>query len=101
MGDDGKKPATPESLAELEKEHRVLMAALKKFNVLDTLAERLDRIENTKKQMVLHAQGPELLQQRKEGPLGHTRFHKLEFPTFDGIGDPLPFLNRCEHYFRG
>jgi len=99
MGDDGKKPATPESLAELEKEHRVLMAALlKKFNVLDTLAERLDRIENTQKQMVLHAQGPELLQQRKEGPLGNTRFHKLDFPTFDGTGGPLPFLNRCEHY---
>ncbi|XP_039834338.1 uncharacterized protein LOC120695086 [Panicum virgatum] len=51
--------------------------------------------------MSLHAQGPELLQQRKEGPLGHTRFHKLEFPSFDGTSDPLPFLNRCEHYFRG
>src|SRR6185436_5904687 len=31
----------------------------------------------------------------------HTRFHKLEFPSFDGTSDPLPFLNRCEHYFRG
>jgi hypothetical protein len=25
---------------------------------------------------------------------------KLEFPKFDGTGDPLPWLNRCEHYFR-
>jgi hypothetical protein len=25
--------------------------------------------------------------------------HKLEFPKFDGNGDPLPWLNRCEHYF--
>jgi hypothetical protein len=33
--------------------------------------------------------------------MGHTRFHKLDFPTYDGGGDPLPFLNRCEHYFRG
>jgi hypothetical protein len=33
--------------------------------------------------------------------MGNTRFHKLGFPTFNGIGDPLPFLNRCEHYFRG
>jgi hypothetical protein len=33
--------------------------------------------------------------------MGHTRFHKLDFPTFDGGGDPLPFLNRCEHYFCG
>jgi hypothetical protein len=33
--------------------------------------------------------------------MGHTRFHKLDFPTYDSSGDPLPFLNRCEHYFRG
>jgi hypothetical protein len=32
--------------------------------------------------------------------MGNTRFHKLDFPMFNGIGDPLPFL-RCEHYFRG
>jgi hypothetical protein len=25
--------------------------------------------------------------------------HKLEFPKFDGSGDPLPWLNRCEHFF--
>ena len=50
--------------------------------------------------MILHAHGPEILQQRK-GSLSNTRFHKLDFPTFGGTGDPLPFLNRCEHYFRG
>jgi hypothetical protein len=33
--------------------------------------------------------------------MGNTRFHKLDFPTFDSGGDPLPFLNRCEHYFWG
>ena len=102
MGDDDKGKASAESLAEAEKEHRELMAALlKKLDVLSSLEERLGRIEQMQKQMSLHAQGPELLQQRKEGPLGHTRFHKLEFPSFDGTGDPLPFLNRCEHYFRG
>lgn len=26
---------------------------------------------------------------------------KLEFPTYDGKGDPLPWLNRCETFFRG
>ena len=26
---------------------------------------------------------------------------KLEFPTFDGKEDPLPWLNRCETFFRG
>jgi hypothetical protein len=33
--------------------------------------------------------------------MGSTRFYKLDFPTFDGSGDSLLFLNRCEHYFRG
>lgn len=28
------------------------------------------------------------------------RYHKLDFPKFDGHGDPLPFLNRCEQFFR-
>jgi len=102
MGDDSKAKASAESLAEAEKEHRELMAALvKKLDVLSAVEDRLSRIELAQKQMALQAQGPELLQQRKEGPLGHTRFHKLEFPTFDGTSDPLPFLNRCEHYFQG
>jgi hypothetical protein len=26
--------------------------------------------------------------------------HKLEFPKFDGKGDPLPWLNHCECYFK-
>jgi hypothetical protein len=26
--------------------------------------------------------------------------HKLEFTKFDGTCDPLPWLNRCERYFR-
>jgi hypothetical protein len=25
--------------------------------------------------------------------------HKLLFPTYDGTKDPLPWLNRCEHFF--
>jgi hypothetical protein len=27
--------------------------------------------------------------------------HKLEFPKFDGTGDPHPWLNRCGRYFLG
>uniref|UniRef100_A0A0A9GMD0 Retrotransposon gag domain-containing protein n=1 Tax=Arundo donax TaxID=35708 RepID=A0A0A9GMD0_ARUDO len=30
-----------------------------------------------------------------------TRVLKLDFPTYDGTGDPLAWLNRCELYFRG
>jgi hypothetical protein len=26
--------------------------------------------------------------------------HKLLFPTYDGQDDPLPWLNRCEQFFR-
>jgi hypothetical protein len=26
-------------------------------------------------------------------------YHKLDFPKFDGTGDLLSWLNRCEHYF--
>ena len=29
------------------------------------------------------------------------RFHKLEFSTYDGEGDPLPWLNRCVQFFAG
>jgi hypothetical protein len=25
--------------------------------------------------------------------------HKMEFPKYDGVGDPLPCLNHCERYF--
>ena len=29
------------------------------------------------------------------------RIHKLSFPTYDGKEDPLPWINRCEQFFRG
>jgi hypothetical protein len=29
------------------------------------------------------------------------RYHKLEFPIFDGKSDPLSWINRCEQFFRG
>jgi hypothetical protein len=28
------------------------------------------------------------------------RYFKLNFPRFDGKEDPLPWLSRCEQYFR-
>jgi hypothetical protein len=31
----------------------------------------------------------------------HPRPHKLSFPTYDGKEDPLPWINRCEQFFRG
>ena len=32
---------------------------------------------------------------------GIPKFFKLDFPTYDGKDDPLPWLNRCEMFFRG
>ncbi|KAJ4797074.1 hypothetical protein LUZ62_048320 [Rhynchospora pubera] len=32
---------------------------------------------------------------------GVPRYHKLDFPTFDGKEDPLSWINRCEQFFRG
>jgi hypothetical protein len=34
------------------------------------------------------------------GAGGGNTTHKLELPKFDGKGDPLPWLNRCEQFFR-
>ena len=33
--------------------------------------------------------------------LGVPRFSKIEFPSYDGIDDPLNWLHRCEQFFRG
>ena len=29
------------------------------------------------------------------------RYHRLDFPTYDGADDPLSWLNRCDQFFRG
>jgi hypothetical protein len=78
----------------------MMVALLKKMEVLEAVGELLTKLEAGQRE-ILHARAPEVLNLRKDGPMGTTRFHKLDFPTFDGGGDPLPFLNRCEHYFRG
>jgi hypothetical protein len=109
MGDDSKKPddkklkgtSGSDTTKDEDEEYHLMLAALfKKMEILDAVGERLTRLE-AGQQELLHHRAPEVLQLRKEGPMGHTRFHKLDFPTFDGGGDPLSFLNRCEHYFCG
>lgn len=32
---------------------------------------------------------------------GAPRYHRLEFPIFDGKEDPLSWINRCKQFFRG
>lgn len=34
-------------------------------------------------------------------PVPTLRIHRLCFPTYDGREDPLPWVNRCEQFFRG
>jgi hypothetical protein len=31
---------------------------------------------------------------------GFPTLHKMEFSKYDGVGDPMLWLNRCERYFR-
>jgi hypothetical protein len=98
---DKKKGMESSGATETEEEYRQMMIALlKKMEVLDAVGERLTKLEAGQRE-ILHARAPEVLNLRKDGPMGTTCFHKLDFPTFDGGGDPLPFLNRCEQYFRG
>jgi hypothetical protein len=106
MIDDSNKPDdkklksnSSSGATEDEEEYRKLLAALlKKMEILDAVGERLTRLE-AGQEAILHHRAPEILRNRKEGPMETTRFHKLDFPTFDGGSDPLPFLSHCEHYF--
>jgi hypothetical protein len=36
----------------------------------------------------------------EEASEGLRTMHKMEFLKYDGVGDPLLWLNRCERYFR-
>jgi hypothetical protein len=73
-----------------DEEYRKLMVALlKKMELLDTVGERLSRLESSQ-QEILYGRAPEVLKLRKEGPVSSTRFHKLGFPTFDMAEIPCP-----------
>jgi hypothetical protein len=44
-----------------------------------------------------HCHGPEDID--NDGGDFLPTYHNLDFPKFDGLGDPLSWLNRCEQYF--
>jgi hypothetical protein len=103
MGNDttGKKLlGTSGAKADDEELRQLMVGLLKKMETLDTIGERLTRLKAGQHE-ILRARTPEMLNLRKDGPMGQMRFHKIDFPTYDGGGNPLPFLNRCEHYFCG
>jgi hypothetical protein len=68
--DDKKLKSTASSgTTEDEEEYRKLLAALlKKMEILDTVGERLTRLE-VGQEAILHHRAPEILQNRKEGPM--------------------------------
>jgi hypothetical protein len=103
MGDDTtskKLLGTSSTKADDEELRQLMVGLLKKMETLDTVGERLTRLE-AGQQEILRVRTPGMLNLCKDGPMGQTRFHNIDFPTYDGGGNPLPFLNRCEHYFRG
>ena len=57
----------------------------------------INRLERDQREIVPVGRNNDSLQRARDGPMGHTCFHKLDFPKFDGHGDSLPYLNRCEH----
>jgi hypothetical protein len=44
---------------------------------------------------------PDRMSPAPEGDRPPPKFYKLEFPTYDGSEDPLPWLTHCEQFFRG
>ena len=98
MSDDEKQQYSSVQLMEV---------ILKKLDCLDVLDARLTELDH---QQRLHSASLQRLEQRHEhvppdpqrdGPMGQAWFHKLDFPKYDGTGDPMPFVNKCEHYFHG
>jgi hypothetical protein len=79
--------------------------------VVDTLASSLATMKGNQSQLnvvVNHLQSDKL---QVDGSMGTSAArdplataarhgHKLLFPTYDGTEDPLPWLNRCEQFFR-
>jgi hypothetical protein len=47
---------------------------------------------------VPHCRQPQFNEDHDGGDFLPT-YHKLDFPKFDDTIDPLPWFNRCEHYF--
>jgi hypothetical protein len=79
------------------------------------VVERVDIMQTTLNAKINHIEvGQRVPPQDRQQAQGHERqadndgdqggdflptAHKLEFQKYDGTGDPLPWLNRCERYF--
>lgn len=95
MEDSAKLDQIPAQLVTLNKRldsHDTCIARTEKFQSGDTLSDKHGPPIRPAASHTTHSHGGD-----KRRP---PRYHKLEFPTFDGEEDPLPWLNRCKQFFR-
>jgi hypothetical protein len=95
-----------ESTGELRAQQDTLSSAVERIDLAQTqFAAAVDKTAVDSRQPTppdRHHQGSRRRQGRDEDDGGEDIIpttHKLEFPKYDGTGDPLPWLNRCERYF--
>jgi hypothetical protein len=95
-----------ESTGKLGAQQDTLSSAVERIDLAQTqFAAAVDKAAADSRQPTppnRHYQGSRRRQGRDEDDGGEDIMpttHKLEFPKYDGTGDPLPWLNRCERYF--
>jgi hypothetical protein len=94
-----------ESIGELKAQQDTLSLAVERIDLAQTqFTAAADKAAVNSRQSPpdCHHQGSRRRQVRDEDDGGEDIIpttHKLEFTKYDGIGDPLPWLNRCEWYF--
>jgi hypothetical protein len=82
--------------AELDAQQDTLSSAVERVDLANTeLHHRIDHANNTTNRRWPQGDNPN---DNQAGDDVQT-FHKLEFPKFDGSGDPLSWINRCERFF--
>jgi hypothetical protein len=100
-----KVTALEESTDDMGSQAATLTAAVRRVDMAHSkLTEKITHVEMAQRQPA--SDRPPAVNRRRQGnddddQGGDTVLtaHKLEFPKFDGAGDPLPWLNRCERYF--
>jgi hypothetical protein len=91
-------PAIKANVSELKNEvttHNLAISRLEKSSSSDGKKPDESDAENSKA-----PSNPNPKQCRDEDCY-QLRYAKLDFPKFDGICDPLPWLNKCKFFFRG
>ncbi|WVZ95670.1 hypothetical protein U9M48_041404 [Paspalum notatum var. saurae] len=73
---------------------KALDVITKKLDTLDSHTTRLEQFQSTS----LSAGGSTSFANGNQ-EARPPKFHKVDFPKFDGTTDPMLFLNKCESYF--